>query len=196
MAALACAASLCAAGSAGAEPVSYTLDPAHSWLQFELLHFGTSTLRGRIGPAEGSVTLDRAAGRGEVGISLPMASVSTGIATFDSHLRSPDLLGTADNSTAWFVARQLSFDGERLSSLRGELNWRGISQGLTLTARHFGCYQNPRLQREVCGGDFEGELPRSSFGVGYGLPFVADRVLLRVQVEAVRADAAGAAAKP
>ncbi|MBS1898765.1 MAG: polyisoprenoid-binding protein, partial [Actinobacteria bacterium] len=39
---------------------------------------------------------------------------------------------------------------------------------------------------EVCGGDFEGSVDRSSFGMTFGLPLVADRVRLLVQVEAVR----------
>lgn len=174
-------------------PVDYVLDPQHSWVQWEVLHFGTSTIRGRFGPAEGVVTLDRAAGRGEVSVSLPTASVSTGIGPFDGHLRGPDLLDTATHPTAWFVARQLRFDGERLVELRGEFSWRGQSQPLTLTAKRFACHPHPRLQREVCGGDFEGHLKRSDFGVGYGLPFVADAVTLRVQVEGVRTDAAPAA---
>jgi len=33
---------------------------------------------------------------------------------------------------------------------------------------------------------FEGELRRSDFGATFGLPFVADRVRLRVQVEGLR----------
>lgn len=180
---------LLAVTSATAAPVDYVLDPQHSWVQWEVVHFGTSTIRGRLGPAEGVVTLDRAAGRGEVSVSLPTASVSTGIGPFDAHLRGPDLMDTAAHPTAWFVARQLRFDGERLVELRGEFTWRGQSQPLTLTAQRFACYQHPRLQREVCGGDFEGRLKRSDFGAGYGLPLVADPVTLRVQVEGVRSDA-------
>ena len=37
--------------------------------------------------------------------------------------------------------------------------------------------------RQVCGGDFEGELQRSDFGIVYLLPLVADRVRLLVQVQ-------------
>ena len=33
---------------ARAEPVAYSLDPSHSFASFELLHFDTSTLRGRV----------------------------------------------------------------------------------------------------------------------------------------------------
>ncbi|WP_295641426.1 YceI family protein [uncultured Methylibium sp.] len=181
-----------AAPALPAAPVDYVLDPQHSWVQWEVAHFGTSTIRGRFGPAEGVVTLDRAAGRGEVSVSLPTASVSTGIGVFDAHLRGVDLLDTATHPTAWLVARQLRFDGERLVELRGEFTWRGVSQPLTLTAQRFGCYLHPVLKREVCGGDFEGRLKRSDFGAGYGLPLVADAVTLRVQVEGVRTDAPAA----
>jgi polyisoprenoid-binding protein YceI len=170
------------------QPVTYTLDPAHSFVQFELRHFGTSTIRGRLGPAAGTITLDRTAGSGEVGVSLSMASISTGFGPFDAHLRAADLLAVAEHPTAWFVSRQLGFEAGRLTRLRGELNWRGTSQPLTLEATHFNCYEHPRLRREVCGGDFEGRLSRSDFGVSYGAPFVDDAVTLRVQVEGVRAD--------
>jgi polyisoprenoid-binding protein YceI len=178
-----------ALAAARAEPQRYALDPAHSFVQFELMHFGTSTIRGRFGPARGSVTLDREARSGEVSIELPMASVSTGVAPFDAHLRRADLLAVEPHPLAWFVARRLRYgaDGEpALAAVEGELTLLGQSRGLALTATRFGCYPHPRLQREVCGGDFEGELKRSDFGIDYGLPFVADRVRIRVQVEGIR----------
>jgi polyisoprenoid-binding protein YceI len=54
-----------------------------------------------------------------------------------------------------------------------------------LKAQRFRCYLNPLFRREVCGGDFEGELVRSAFGITHSLPFVADKVRLLVQVEAI-----------
>jgi polyisoprenoid-binding protein YceI len=178
-----------AATGARAEPQRYELDPAHSFVHFELMHFGTSTIRGRLGPAHGSVTLDREAGTGEVSIELPMTGVSTGFAAFDAHLRRADLLDVEAHPLAWFVARRLRWGGAgepALAAVEGELTLLGRSQGFTLTATRYGCYSHPRLQTEVCGGDFEGELKRSDFGIDYGLPFVADRVRLRVQVEGIR----------
>lgn len=174
-----------AALPAAAAPVAYTLDPAHSWVHFELSHFGTSTVRGRLGPARGSVTLDRAAGAGEIGIEIDTASVDTGLALFDARIRRADLLASEGHPTAWFVARDLRFDGARLAEVRGEFTLRGRSQGLTLVATRFGCHPHPPLQREVCGGDFEATLKRSDFGIDFGLPFVGDTVTLRVQVEGV-----------
>ncbi|WP_309624329.1 YceI family protein [Methylibium sp.] len=176
------------AGGAAGEPLHYTLDSAHSWVQFELLHFGTSTIRGRLGPAKGYVELDRASGQGSVGIEIATGSVDTGIKPFDARIRRPDLLDTDANPTAWFISRQLQFDGERLVSLRGELTLRGTSQPLTLTATRFACHDDAITRRQICGGDFEAEIKRSDFGMHFGLPLVGDAVRLRVQVEGVRAD--------
>ncbi|HWH73169.1 MAG TPA: YceI family protein [Methylibium sp.] len=194
---------LCAAGAAAgatAAPATYDLDPEHSFVHFEVLHFGTATIRGRLGPARGSVTLDREARNGLVSIELPMHSVSTGLAPFDAHLRRADLLDVEAHPIAWFVARRLRFDAAdgapAPSAVEGELTLRGVSLGLTLSARRFGCHPHPRLQREVCGGDFEGEIRRSAAGIDYGLPFVADRVRIVVQVEGLRREHSDSADRP
>jgi polyisoprenoid-binding protein YceI len=62
---------------------------------------------------------------------------------------------------------------------------RGVSEPLSLYARSFGCRTDARLRREVCGGDFEGDLKRGRFGATYGEPFVSDDVHLVVQVEGI-----------
>jgi polyisoprenoid-binding protein YceI len=182
-----CVAVLCTA-SVLAQPATYQFDPAHSWVHFEVLHFGTSTLRGRIGPVNGSVTIDPVAGRGELSLAVPTATVSTGLGFFDARLREDDLLASAAHPQAWFVATRFVFDGPRVASLRGEFTWRGVSQPLTLSALRYACRSDISgpTPVEVCGGDFEGELLRSDFGATFGLPFVANRVRLQVQVEGRR----------
>ena len=179
---LACA----APGPARAEPVIYRLDPQHSFVHFEVLHFGTSTLRGRFGPLDGSVELDRAAGSGFVALRIATASVSTGLAVFDARLREPDLLATEAYPEAAFSASTFHFDGPMLIGLQGELTLRDVSRRLELRALHFGCHTHPQSGREVCGGDFEGELKRGDFGASFGMPFIDNRVRLRVQVEGIR----------
>jgi polyisoprenoid-binding protein YceI len=57
----------------------FELDPDHSFVHFEVLHFGTATIRGRLGPVAGTIELDRAAGRGRVGVAIDMTTVSTGL---------------------------------------------------------------------------------------------------------------------
>jgi polyisoprenoid-binding protein YceI len=175
---------LAASAPAQAEPVTYRLDPAHSFVHFEVLHFGTSTARGRFGPVQGTVVLDRRAQRGEVGLVVDTASVDTGLRIFDARLREADLLASADHPKAYFVASRFRFEGDRLAAVRGEFTLRGVSQPLELRARLFGCRSEGG--REVCGGDFEAEVLRSSFGATFGLPFVADRVRIVVQVEGAR----------
>jgi len=177
-------AAMCA--SAAAQPVNYRLDPAHSFVHFEVMHFRTSTIRGRFGPLQGTVTLDRNAGRGEVGVTIDTTTLDTGLKVFDARLREPDLLSTAVYPQAWFVARRFRFEAGQLKEVRGEFTLRGVSQPLSLVAKRFGCHEHPQHKREVCGGDFEGEVMRSEFGMTFGLPFIADRVRLVLQVEGIR----------
>jgi polyisoprenoid-binding protein YceI len=170
--------------TAGAQPAAYVLDPAHSFVHFEVLHFGTSTSRGRFGPIAGVVTLDRNAGRGEVSLRIPTAGVDTGLPVFDARLREADLLASKEFPDAFFVATRFRFEGDRVAEVRGEFTLRGVSQPLSLFARRFACRSDEGAQ--VCGGDFEGELLRSDFGATFGLPWVGDRVRLFVQVEGRR----------
>lgn len=178
-------AAVLAAAPAKAAPEVFTLDPAHSFVHFEVLHFGTATLHGRFGPVQGQVTLDLEARRGEVGLAVRTAEVSTGWAVFDARLRESDLLASEEHPVAWFVARQFRFDGDRLAEVRGEFTLRGLSQPLSLVAERFRCRRPPEVPAPRCGGDFVAELRRSDFGASFGLPFIADRVLLRVQAEGV-----------
>jgi polyisoprenoid-binding protein YceI len=181
-----CVLALSLAAPAQAEPVIYRLDPQHSFVHFEVMHFGTSTLRGRFGPMDGQVELDRQARSGWLSLSIPTAGVDTGMPAFDARLRQPDLLASEAYPLATFVASRFTFDGPDLAALNGEFTLRGISQTLELRALRFGCHTHPQLQREVCGGDFEGELRRGDFGASFGMPFVANRVRLVVQVEGIR----------
>ena len=171
---------------AHAERVVYVLDPEHSFVHFEVLHFGTSTLRGRFGAVSGHVELDRAARSGWVGVRVATASVDTGLPLFDARLRQGDLLASEAYPEAQFVASRLRFEDAQLRALTGELTLRGTSQALELRALRFGCHTHPVLQREVCGGDFEGELKRGDFGASFGMPFVENRVRLLIQVEGIR----------
>jgi len=173
---------------AQAQPLQYVLDPERSWVQFEVLHFNTSTIRGRIGPVNGSVLLDAAAGSGDVRLAVRTATVSTGLGFFDARLRQDDLLASEAFPEAYFVATRFTFIQGRVATLRGEFTWRGVSQPLQLTALRYACRldDSTALPAEVCGGDFEGEVLRSEYGASFGLPLVGNRVRLLVQVEGRR----------
>ena len=60
---------------AGAAPATYAVDPTHTSVFFEALHFGTSTNRGRFVKNSGTVTFDRAGKSGKVDLTLDMAGI-------------------------------------------------------------------------------------------------------------------------
>ncbi len=169
-----------------AGPVTYRLDPDHTFVTFEVRHFGTSTLRGRIGPVTGEVTLDRAARSGDVRLRIPVTTLETGLPALDARLKKPDLLATSEYPEAYFVATRFRFDAAGgVQEVRGEFTLRGVGQALSLFARSFACRHDDRLGKDVCGGDFEADLKRGDFGATFGEPFVSDDVHLVVQVEAI-----------
>jgi polyisoprenoid-binding protein YceI len=169
-----------------AQSATYAIDPNHTFVTFEVTHFGTSTNRGRFDRKSGTVQLDRAARSGKVELSLDMTSINSGVPAFDKHLQSADFFDVAKFPSATFTGERIGFDGDKVTEVAGQLTLHGKTQPLVLKATRFSCYAHPMLKREVCGGDFEATLLRSQFGVG-GYPAVApDQVRLVIQVEAVR----------
>lgn len=182
------AASLLAAPlMAKAEPATYAIDPTHTSVIFEALHFGVSTNRGRFIKNSGTVTLDKAGKTGQVDLTLDMTGISTGVAPFDKHLQSGDFFDVANHPTARFVGQRMVFEGDKVTEVQGQLTMRGQTHPVTLSAVRFGCFDHPRLKREVCGGDFETTIKRSLWGVNWGLNFgQADDVKLIIQAEAIK----------
>ena len=175
-----------ALAQAMAGPVTYQLDPAHTFVTFEVLHFGTSTLRGRIGPVTGEVMVDRAAQAGDLRLRIPVTTLSTGLRVLDARVKEPDLLATTEYPEAYFVATRFQFDpAGGVREVRGEFTLRGVGEPLSLFAKSFACRHDERLARDVCGGDFVADLKRSRFGATYGEPFIGDDVHLVIQVEAI-----------
>ena len=174
------------AGAALAEPATFTLDPSHSVVTFEVLHFGTSTHRGRFAAKEGSIVLDREAKTGKADITLDTGSLCVASSAFEGTLKGERVLNVAQNPTAKFVGDSFTFDGAKVASVTGTMTILGKSQPVTLKATRFNCYENGQLKREVCGGDFEGTIQRSQFGLAFAPSVAPDDVRLLIQVEAIR----------
>ena len=178
---------LVAATSAQAQSATYAIDPTHTFVSFEVQHFGTSTNRGRFDKKEGSVQLDRAAKTGKVEITIDMNSINSGVGPFDAHLKSADFFNAAVHPIARFVGDKFSFSGDKVTGVHGMLTLVGKTLPVSLKATHFNCYTNPMLKREVCGGDFEATIQPTAFGITTYIPMAApDKVRLVIQVEAVR----------
>ena len=187
--ALAAAATLAALsmGTAQAQSATYVLDPTHTFVTFEIGHFGTSTNRGRFDKKEGTVQFDRAGKTGKVDLTIDATSISTGTPPFDKHLQSADLFNAAKFPTIQFSADQFRFNGDKVSEVAGKLTLLGQTHPVTLKANTFNCYQSPMLKREVCGGDFETTIDRTQWGMNYGVEWgFPKNVRLVVQIEAVK----------
>lgn len=184
--ALAAAAAL-VTGLAQAESASYAIDPTHTFVTFEINHFGASVNRGRFDKKEGTVQFDRPGKTGKVEISFDATSINSGTPAFDKHLQSADLFNAAQHPKITFVSDKFSFNGDKVSEVSGQLTLLGKTGPVTLKANQFNCYQSPMLKREVCGGDFEATIDRTQWGMNYGVDWgFAKNVRLVVQVEAVK----------
>lgn len=173
---------------AWAAPVDYQLTPTHSFVHFEWSHLGLSTLSGRFDKVSGRVQMDRAARSGSGLVELRLDSINTGRAAVDAALR--QALGATGESTARWQIEALRFDGDRPAAATGRWLWRDRSVAIELQAVHFNCYLNPLLRRQVCGGDFEGNVDPATLGLAVPADLgLQGPIRLRVQVEGIRQEA-------
>ena len=172
---------------AHAENATYAFDPAHTYVTFEIGHFGTSTNRGRFDKKEGTAQLDKTAKTGKVDVTIDVTSINTGFDAFNKHLQSADLFDAAKYPTIKFVGDKFTFNGDKVSQISGNLTLLGKTQPVTLKANQFNCYVNPMIKRETCGGDFETTIDRTQFGMAYGIDWGFPKdVRLVIQVEGVK----------
>ncbi len=169
-----------------AKGANYVIDPTHTFVNYEVGHYGTTTNRGRFSTTDGKVLINDAATSGKVDITMDMSSVNSGVDLLNRHLQSKDFFNVAAFPTARFQADRIAFSGEKISEVGGSLTLMGKTRPIMLKASRFNCYQNPLIKRQVCGGDFEATIERSQWGILWGLNFgFEDKVKLLVQVEAI-----------
>jgi len=178
--------------SAGAlaAPVTYNVDPAHTYPSFEADHFGgLSVWRGKFTSSSGKIVLDQAAKSGNVDITIDIASIDYGMAKMNEHAKSPEIFDAAKFPTATYKGKFTKFVGNAPTEVQGTFTLHGVSKPLTLNILQFKCMQNPMSKKETCGADARATLNRSDFGVSYGAAYgFKQEVNLQIQVEGVRAD--------
>ena len=175
------------AGAALAVPVTYTLDPSHTFPSFEADHMGgMSTWRGKFTKTSGTVTLDRAAKTGSLEITIDATSLDFGHVKMNEHAKGPDMFNVEKYPTATYKAKTFKYDGDKPIEVDGELTLLGVTKPVVLKINKFVCVMHPMLKREVCGGDASAEFKRTDFGLSYGTPRFAPEVKLQIQVEAIK----------
>jgi len=165
---------------------TYTIDSSHTFPSFEIDHLGFSTQRGRFNSTQGKLTLDEDNKTGSVDITIDAASIDTGFAKLEEHLRAEDFFDVKRYPTLTFRSTNFRFNEDRLVSVSGNLTMHGVTLPVTLTVNRFKCGINVARLRKVCGADASTTIKRSDYGISKGTPFVGDEVRITLQVEAVR----------
>jgi polyisoprenoid-binding protein YceI len=165
---------------------TYTIDPTHTFVLYEIGHYGTSTNRGRFNVRDGSVRVAADGASARIDITMDIATVSTGVDVLNRHILSKDFLDVARWPVARFFAERAAITHGKITTAAGTLELRGATRPMTLVAKRFNCYLSPMLDRQVCGGDFAAVIRRSDFGITWGLDVgFEDEVQLLIQVEAI-----------
>lgn len=173
-----------------AAPENYTIDPFHSYPNFEVSHLGMSNMRGQFTKTTGKFSIDRAAKTGTLEITVQTASITTGDGdkagrprSRDEHLRSPDFFNVAEFPTMTYKTTSVKFNGDNPGTIEGNLTLLGATKPLTLHVENWKCGPHPASKKEMCGGNAGGSFKRSDFGMKYGVPNVGDEIKLWIEIE-------------
>ncbi|HET7703914.1 MAG TPA: YceI family protein [Candidatus Limnocylindrales bacterium] len=129
---------------------TWKLDPAHTDITFSAKHMMITTVRGTFGDVDGTLEIDEAAPTAARGtIRVRVASLSTGFAARDTHLRSADFFDVER-----FPEIVVAFDGvEALGGDRwrvpAELTIRDVTRPLTFEVEHVGETTNFQGTRHI-----------------------------------------------
>ncbi|MGH8133985.1 MAG: YceI family protein [Steroidobacteraceae bacterium] len=177
------------AGSALAAPVTYQVDPAHTYPSFAADHFGgLSVWRGKFDRSSGTIVLDREAGTGTVAITVDTSSIDFGQAKLNEHAKSAEMFDVQKYPTAIYKGTLTNFRNGVPTEAHGELTLHGVTRPLTLTVNSFLCKMTPMEKKERCGADASATFDRSEFGINYGEKYgFKMQVKLAIQVEGVAA---------
>ncbi|HSY08040.1 MAG TPA: YceI family protein [Steroidobacteraceae bacterium] len=181
-------ASLLVGGAAMAAPVTYQVDPNHTFPSFEADHFaGMSVWRGKMTKTSGTIVLDRQAKSGTVDITVDASSIDFGHPKLNEHAKSAEMFDVAKYPAITYKGKIEKFNGDAPAEVHGELTMHGVTKPVTLTLNQFKCMQNPMTKKDVCGADASATLDRSQYGIDYGIKygFKMD-VKLQIQVEGIR----------
>jgi polyisoprenoid-binding protein YceI len=172
-----------------AAPVTYILDPSHTYPSFAADHMGgLSVWRGKFDSTSGKVVYDKEAKSGTIDVTVDMNSIDFGMPKLNEHAKSEEIFDAAKYPTAVYSGKFTKFSGATPVEAEGTLTMHGVTKPVTLKINSFLCKPNPFSHKETCGADATATFNRSDFGVHYGdtLGFKQE-VTLQIQVEGIRA---------
>lgn len=171
-------------------PGTWTIDPGHADVSFVGRHFMLTKVRGRFTGVAGAVTVSDDPNASSVEVTIDMASVSSGDATRDDHLRSADLFDVAAHPTAAYRSTSVEWDGSR-GTVGGDLTIKGVTRPVTLTVEYVGHALDPwGNERAVFAA--HATINREDWGLSWNMALEAGGILvskeirLEIDIETIR----------
>jgi len=168
----------------------WNIDPSHAEVAFVGRHFGLTKVRGRFVGVAGSVVVADEPASSSVDVTIDMASVSSGDAGRDDHLRSADFFDVAEHPTATFRSTGVDVSGAT-ATMRGDLTIKGISKEVELDVDYLGHAADPwGNERAVFSA--RGRINREDWGLTWNMLLeaggllVSKEITLEIEVELIR----------
>ncbi|HEY3343695.1 MAG TPA: YceI family protein [Anaerolineaceae bacterium] len=122
----------------------WTIDPAHSEINFAIRHMMISNVRGRFEKFSGNVDFnEETPAASSVDVKIEAASMNTRDSNRDAHLRSPDFLNADQYPNLTFRSRTVEVVDSNHGRIHGELTMRDITRPVTLEVEYSGQAKSP-----------------------------------------------------
>ena len=173
---------------------TYTLEPNYTQGVLRWDHLGFSLPAAQFAQGTGTLEFDAMdPAMSSIKVTIPIASLSTGVPDLDEHLKSEDFFEVAKYPTATFVSTRVE-KGMDMNHLKvtGNLTIRAVTRPVMLEVTLLKVGKNARTDVATIGFDARGTLKRSDFGLGAYVPQVSDEIQLLVTTQAAEAKAQAA----
>jgi polyisoprenoid-binding protein YceI len=162
---------------------TWTIDSTHSSIGFSVRHMMFAKVRGRFAAWTGEAELDLAnLTASKVRATIDVASIDTGEAQRDGHLRSADFFDAENHPKLTFTSTKIEKKSDTQFALHGTLTIRGVDKPVVLDAELTGRGKDPWGGDRV-GFHLEGKLNRKDWGLGWNQVLEAGGVLVGETVE-------------
>lgn len=171
---------------------TWTVDPIHSSVGFEVKHMMISTVRGYFKEYEGTLEAAEDYHDSRVWGSVQVASVDTNNADRDDHLRGPDFFDAERWPSITFESTAIEHVEGGSYRVTGNLTIKGVAREIEVHANVEGAAVDPWGKDRV-GIAVRGSIDRTEFALTWQQPLadggllVGDQVALRIDISAVRA---------
>ncbi|MGE4313423.1 MAG: YceI family protein [Pseudobdellovibrionaceae bacterium] len=170
-------------GAAYAESQKYTLEMPHTQVLFAVDHMGFTKSYGQFLKFDGGFTFDESDPEAAtIDVTIDTNSLEMDDEKWNEHLKNADFFNVEKFPSMHFVSTKIEKTGERTGIVTGDLTLLGVTKPVTLNVTFNKKGPHPMKELTVAGFSAKGELKRSDFGMGYGIPMVGDTVDIILEV--------------